>query len=74
MADYERKEILTKTVIYSIPSPTPYVEVGKAVAVARQECAEARGIDPSKLFDDDIRVRAWDEEIHVFFEVEVKPK
>lgn len=74
MADYKRFEHVTKRVVFSVPSGSPYVEVGKAVAAARQECAQARGVEPTKLYDDDIRVKAHDEEIHVFYEIEVKPK
>lgn len=49
----------------SVPNPTVWAEIGKALAVCRQELEE-HGRDPS--YDDAVHVRATDEEIIFWFE------
>jgi hypothetical protein len=68
-----RKEIITKRVIYSIPTNSALDEVGKAIQDARRECAELKGVAIKDLYDDDVRIASHDEEVHFYFEVEVKP-
>ena len=68
MASYTRKEVVTRRVIFSVPSPSPLDEVGKAIQAARTECAKKKGKDPNSLMGDDIMVRAYDDEVHVYYE------
>jgi hypothetical protein len=73
MADYEKIEITTKRVIYRVKGPTPWAELGKAIQAARQDCAKVRDVPVEKLFDNDVMVQTFDQDIHVYYEVEVKP-
>jgi len=72
MAEYDRMEILTKRVIYRVTGPIPDVELVKAIRAARMECAQIRGVPVEKLMDDAVLVETYDQDIHVFFDHEVK--
>jgi hypothetical protein len=72
MADYDIIEIVTKRTIFRVKGPAPLGEVGKAIQAARMACAQAKGVPVDKLFDDAVMVAAYDQDIHVFFEEEVK--
>lgn len=72
MAIYSRKEKITKRVIFFVPSPCPMVELDKAVSAACLELARIKGVDQSELYDNEVMVQAWDDEIHVYYEIEVK--
>lgn len=71
MADYSRTETLTRRVIYSLPSPTPYAEVDKAVVAARREWEKLHGKECT--WDNIPMVEAYDDQVHIWFEVEEKP-
>lgn len=71
MADWSRKEQVTRRVIYYLPSPAPNAEVDKAVVAARQEWEEIIG---KKCDWDNIpMIESHDDEIHIWFEVPEKP-
>lgn len=72
MATYSRKETITKRVIFYVPSPSPLAEVGKAILAARTECARAKGVDVDKLYDNSVMVESFDDEIHIWYEIEEK--
>lgn len=69
--DATRHEIVTRRVVYSLNSPAPLGEIGKAIQVARLDCAKARSVDVDKLYDDDVMVKSSDEKIQIYYEVEV---
>jgi hypothetical protein len=63
MSEVTRKDETTTRRIYSIPSPTNWTEVSKALAWIRQD-VEASGLSE---FDDTVTVEAWDDEIRFWF-------
>jgi len=71
MADWSRKEKVTRKVIYYVPSPSPWVEVHKAVVAAQQEWEKIHG--KQCTWDNIPMVESHDDEIHIWFEVEEKP-
>jgi hypothetical protein len=66
MAAYSRREVTTKRVEYVLPSPTNWAEVSKAMSAVTQDL-RARGVGES---DDAVWVKASDDEIVFWFEVE----
>lgn len=72
VADYSRKEKVTRRVIYYLRSPAPYAEVSKAVVAAQRECEKLTGKGMDSNWDDVPMVESHDDEIHIWFEVEVK--
>lgn len=73
MNDYTRTEQVTKTVSYGLPSGTPYSELIKLYNIARRELESTRE-KGATIYDDDIRVVSWDEEIRLVFKVDVETK
>jgi hypothetical protein len=71
VADYERIEITTRRVIHRVRGPVPLDELGKAIQAARLECAQKKGVEPSKLYGDALMVETFDQDIHIYFDYEV---
>ena len=63
MADYTQRDETTTRRIYSLPSPTNWVEVSKVLAAIRKDD------DLTSDYDDAVTVEAWDDEIRFSFEV-----
>jgi hypothetical protein len=61
-------EILTRRVIWSRPSPAPWDMVEKDVREAREEYKRLTG----ESWDNVPHISAHDDEIHVWFDIEVK--
>jgi hypothetical protein len=69
---YHREEVITKRVIFSIPSPAPMDVLAKAIHAAQLEAAKAKGKTKETLYDDDVKIMACDDRIDIYFETEVK--
>lgn len=65
MADFTQHDQTTTKRIYALPSPTNWAEVGKVLAVIRQD----KDLPPGE-WDDTVTVEAWDEEIRFSFTIE----
>jgi hypothetical protein len=63
MADATRRDEVTRRRIYTLHSPTNWVEVSKTLSWVKQDL-EALGI---KEYDDTVTVEAWDDEIRFSF-------
>ena len=59
MALYERREVTTVTIEYTLPNPSPAAEMGKAYAAAEAEI-KAAGLH---VYDDSVMVHGRDDEI-----------
>lgn len=68
MADWNRKEVTRRRIIYYLTSPTTYEEVEKAVARARQEYEQLTG--KSANWGNIPMFASYDDEIHIYFDVE----
>lgn len=68
MADYSTRTVTKTSYETVLPNPTVGAELEKAWVVARRQFSTVTGRDVQ--YDDDIRVRATDEEIVLFFERE----
>ncbi len=71
MDDYTRTETVTKTVSYGMPTGTPWAELCKLFNLARNELMGTKkpGAD---LYDNEIRVVAWDEEVRLVFKIDME--
>lgn len=75
MASFTRREVVTRTVEYAIPSGDAMAEFDKAYANALNDYRERHGkTKDDRLYDDWARVYARDDEVVIAFEVkEAKP-
>lgn len=64
MADHTSYVETTVRVVYRLPSPTNWTEVGKVESAIRQDMVD-RGVDPK--WDDAVTVEAGDDEILFWF-------
>lgn len=62
MASYSRSTVTTTRVVYTLPSPTNWAEISKAMSACQQELGEERA-----RWDDVVTVEAHDDEIHLWF-------
>lgn len=69
MADYTRREETTKKVIYVLPSPTNWTEIGKALTAVERERKD-KGLPCD--YDDVVTIEAMDDEIHLWFNEDVE--
>lgn len=70
MADFTTRTVTRQIYEVALPNPTVIAELDKAYTVARQNFKNIMGREQS--YDDDIQVRATDEEIIFFFERDTK--
>lgn len=68
-ADYT--ETFTRRCIWYLPSPAPFGEVYKAAVVARRTYKEITG---REAMDDVPMIESHDEQVHIYFDVEVKER
>jgi hypothetical protein len=61
------REIVTKKIVYFLPSPAPFGEVQKAITVSRHKYQELTGKECT--WDNVPMVEAYDNEIWIWFEV-----
>lgn len=57
MAEFTYRDETTTRRVYSLPSPTNWVEVEKVFASIRND------LSSETLYDDTVEVKAWDDEI-----------
>lgn len=67
MADWNRKETITRRVIYYLRNPAPHEEVTKAVVAAQQEYEKITGKE--SRWGDVPMIEGHDDELHIWFEV-----
>lgn len=60
MADYTRREVVTRRIEYVLPNPTNWAEVSKVLTVINHET--------DRVADDFVRVEGRDDEIVFSFE------
>jgi hypothetical protein len=72
MLSVDRFEETTTKVIFSVPSPSPWADIAKALMCAKREYAECYKIPTEDVCDDAVMVESWDDEIRIWFHKEVK--
>lgn len=70
MASFSRREVVTRTVEYAIPSGDAMGEFNKAYVVAEQDYRQRNNKGPGDhLYDDWAHVYARDDEVVIAFEI-----
>lgn len=66
--DAERKEIVTRKIVWYLPSPAPWGEVCKAVTAARRVWEELHG-ERECTWDNVPMIESCDDEVWIWIEV-----